>query len=187
MPRLADKLCLVTGAARGIGLAIAQAFHAQGAQVIITDIDAEEGQAAADALGCRFITLDVSDEAAWDALEREVPHVDVLVNNAGITGLGDHGHKHDPENTPLSEWRRVHEINLDGTFLGCRYAIRAMKASGKGSIINMSSRSGLVGIPGLRPMPHPRRRSATIPNRWRFIARGKAGRSGAIRSTPPRS
>jgi NAD(P)-dependent dehydrogenase (short-subunit alcohol dehydrogenase family) len=47
-------------------------------------------------MGCRFITLDVSDEAAWDALEREVPHVDVLVNNAGITGLGDHGHKHDP-------------------------------------------------------------------------------------------
>jgi NAD(P)-dependent dehydrogenase (short-subunit alcohol dehydrogenase family) len=148
MPRLADKLCLVTGAARGIGLAIAQAFHAQGAQVIITDIDAEEGQAAADALGCRFITLDVSDEAAWDALEREVPHVDVLVNNAGITGLGDHRHKHDPENTPLSEWRRVHEINLDGTFLGCRYAIRAMKASGKGSIINMSSRSGLSAFRG---------------------------------------
>lgn len=178
MPRLADKLCLVTGAARGIGLAIAQAFHAQGAQVIITDIDAEEGQAAADALGCRFITLDVSDEAAWDALERDVPHVDVLVNNAGITGLGDHGHKHDPENTPLSEWRRVHEINLDGTFLGCRYAIRAMKTSGKGSIINMSSRSGLVGIPGAAAYASSK---AAIRNHTKSVALYCAGQGWAIR------
>lgn len=178
MARLADKLCLVTGAARGIGFAIARAFHAEGAQVILTDIDAAEGQAAADALGCRFIALDVADEAAWDALEREVPRLDVLVNNAGITGLGDHGHAHDPENTPLSEWRRVHQINLDGTFLGCRYAIRAMKAAGKGSIINMSSRSGLVGIPGAAAYASSK---AAIRNHTKSVALYCAGQGWAIR------
>lgn len=178
MARLADKLCLVTGAARGIGLAIAQAFHAEGAQVILTDIDAAEGQAAADALGCRFIALDVSEEAAWDALAREVPRLDVVVNNAGITGLGDHGHSHDPENTPLSEWRRVHRVNLDGTFLGCRYAIRAMKAAGKGSIINMSSRSGLVGIPGAAAYASSK---AAIRNHTKSVALYCAGQGWAIR------
>jgi 3(or 17)beta-hydroxysteroid dehydrogenase len=148
MPRLQDKICLITGAARGIGLGIAQSFHAEGAQVILTDVDAQEGAHQASLLGCQFEPLDVGDEAAWDALAAKVPMVDVVVNNAGITGLGDHGHPHDPENTPLEEWRRVHRVNLDGVFLGCRYAIRAMKGKGAGSIINMSSRSGLVGIPG---------------------------------------
>ena len=148
MQRLENKICVITGAARGIGRAIAQAFVEQGANVVLTDIDAHEGTQVAAQLGARFIALDVADEAQWDALAAQVPACDVVVNNAGITGLGDHSHPHDPENTPLSEWRRVHQINIDGTFLGCRYAIRAMKAKGAGSIINMSSRSGLVGIPG---------------------------------------
>jgi NAD(P)-dependent dehydrogenase (short-subunit alcohol dehydrogenase family) len=72
----------------------------------------------------------------------------VLVNNAGITGLEHGGAAHDPEHASLDEWHAVHRTNLDGTFLGCRYAIRAMKSQGTGSIVNMSSRSGLVGIPG---------------------------------------
>jgi len=178
MARLTNKICVITGAARGIGLAIAQAFHAEGAQVILTDIDAVEGEAAADALGARFFPLDVADEAAWDALAREVPRADVVVNNAGITGLGDHTHPHDPENTPLSEWRRVHQINLDGTFLGCRYAIRAMKAAGKGSIINMSSRSGLVGIPGAAAYASSK---AAIRNHTKSVALYCAGQGWAIR------
>ena len=76
----------------------------------------------------------------------------MLVNNAGITGFEDGPAQHDPENASLAEWHRVHAVNTDGCFLGCRYALRAMKAQaragGTGSIINMSSRSGLVGIPG---------------------------------------
>ena len=76
------------------------------------------------------------------------PTIDVVVNNAGITGFEDSPGPHDPEHATLEEWHRVHAVNLDGTFLGCRYAIRAMRAKGAGSIINMSSRSGLVGIPG---------------------------------------
>jgi 3(or 17)beta-hydroxysteroid dehydrogenase len=178
MPRLSHKSCLITGAARGIGLAIAKAFHAEGAQVIITDIDQAEGEQVAAALGCRFLPLDVADEAAWDALAVQVPQVDVLVNNAGITGLGDHGHRHDPENTPLEEWRRVHRVNLDGTFLGCRYAIRAMKQKGAGSIINISSRSGLVGIPGAAAYASSK---AAIRNHTKSVALYCAQQGWAIR------
>jgi 3(or 17)beta-hydroxysteroid dehydrogenase len=147
MQRLNDKICVVTGAARGIGHAIAARFHDEGATVILTDIDEAAGQAAADAIGCRFVALDVREEADWLRLAEVVPVIDVMVNNAGVTGF-EHGKAaHDPEHATLADWQAVHRINLDGTFLGCRYAIGAMKARGTGSIINMSSRSGLVGIP----------------------------------------
>lgn len=77
--------------------------------------------------------------------------IDVIVNNAGITGcagpVDSTPHAHDPENTELSDWRAVNAVNSDGTFLGCRCAMRAMRENGGGSIINISSRSGLVGIP----------------------------------------
>lgn len=148
MNRLAGKTCVVTGAARGIGRAICEAFHAEGAKVVLTDSDEATGKAATHAIGCTFIPLDVRDEDGWQALASLVPTADVVVNNAGITGLEDHAGRHDPEHTTLEDWRAVHAVNLDGTFLGCRYAIGAMKQAGKGAIINMSSRSGLVGIPG---------------------------------------
>ena len=148
MSRLSMKTCVVTGAARGIGHAIARRFHEDSATVILTDRDAEDGQAAADALGCRFEPLNVAEEADWSRLAQVIPTVDVVVNNAGITGFEDGFVPHDPEHAALEDWRAVHRVNLDGTFLGCRYAIGAMKAAGAGSIINISSRSGLVGIPG---------------------------------------
>jgi NAD(P)-dependent dehydrogenase (short-subunit alcohol dehydrogenase family) len=147
MQRLASKICVVTGAARGIGRAISAAFHAEGATVVMTDLDSETGAAAAAEIGCRFISLDVREEEDWAALFWEVPVADVVVNNAGITGFSDEPVLHDPEHASLEDWQAVHRTNLDGTFLGCRYAIRAMKGKGTGSIINMSSRSGLVGIP----------------------------------------
>lgn len=147
MQRLTNKSCVVTGAARGIGRAIAARFVAEGADVILTDIDGDAGQAAADAIGARFEPLDVREEAHWARLATIAPVIDVLVNNAGITGFEDGPVSHDPEHASLSDWRAVHAVNLDGTFLGCRYAIGAMKGRGDGSIINISSRSGLVGIP----------------------------------------
>ncbi len=147
MPRLVGKTCVITGAARGIGRAIAEAFHAEGASVIVTDKDEAAGQAVATELGCRFERLDVSCEDDWERLAVVAPTADVVVNNAGITGFEENPVAHDPEHATLKEWRAVHRVNLDGAFLGCRYAIRAMKARGAGSIINMSSRSGLVGVP----------------------------------------
>ncbi|MBP1880590.1 NAD(P)-dependent dehydrogenase (short-subunit alcohol dehydrogenase family) [Agrobacterium rubi] len=97
--------------------------------------------------------------------------IDVIVNNAGITGcagpVDSTPHAHDPENTELSDWRAVNAVNSDGTFLGCRCAMRAMRENGGGSIINISSRSGLVGsrccglclIQSGSSQPHQERRS----------------------------
>ena len=148
MQKLNDMLCVVTGGARGIGEAVCAAFIAEGARVILTDIDQTAGAATAARLGCEFRPLDVASEADWAALEDAHPAIDVLVNNAGITGFETGTAPHDPETASLADWRRVHAVNTDGCFLGCRYALRAMKNRGDGSIINISSRSGMVGIPG---------------------------------------
>lgn len=148
MRRLSGKTCIVTGAARGIGRAIAARFQAEGGDVVLTDRDAASGKEAAAAIGCRFLPLDVGEEGDWRALAEAFPVADVVVNNAGITGFEQGMVPHDPEHASLADWRAVHRVNLDGTFLGCRYAIAAMKARGTGSIVNISSRSGMVGIPG---------------------------------------
>lgn len=148
MTRLQNKCAVITGAARGIGEAIARAFIQEGAQVVVTDVNAALGKAVAAEIGADFRTLDVRLEADWDALAAAYPQIDILVNNAGVTGFEDGIGPHDPEQASLKDWRAVHAVNTDGTFLGCRYAIRAMRAAGSGAIINMSSRSGLVGIPG---------------------------------------
>lgn len=147
MQRLKDKTCVITGAARGIGRAIAAHFHDEGAIVIVTDVDETAAAAAAAEIGCQCEKLDVREEADWHRLARIVPVADVVVNNAGVTGFEKGMVAHDPEHANLADWREVHRTNLDGTFLGCRYAIGAMKQRGTGSIINISSRSGLVGVP----------------------------------------
>lgn len=151
MPRLRNKTALVTGAARGIGAAIAHAFRAEGAKVIVTDINPDAGQLKAEQIGATFMRLDVSSETDWKEASIRFPAIDILVNNAGITGFEGpfegQPPAQDPEHASLADWRAVHAVNCDGTFLGCRYAIRAMRAKGKGSIINISSRSGIVGIP----------------------------------------
>jgi len=148
MKRLDNKHAVITGAARGIGEGIARASTTEGARVVRTDVDTQLGEALAKELGAEFPKLDVQLESDWDALAAAHPHIDILVKNAGVTGFEDGIGPHDPENASLSDWRAVHAVNTDGTFLGCRYAIRAMRAAGAGSIVNISSRSGLVGIPG---------------------------------------
>jgi 3(or 17)beta-hydroxysteroid dehydrogenase len=154
MARLAGKIAVVTGAAKGIGAGIAAAFLAEGAVVYITDIDDETGTALAKSLGqaAHYLHLDVANEDKWHNAMATVlaaqGRLDILVNNAGITGFEDSAGPHDPEHCSLAEWHRVHAVNLDGTFLGCKQAISAMRPNRTGSIINMSSRSGLVGIPG---------------------------------------
>lgn len=149
MTILEHKRALVTGGARGIGAAIARCFAREGSAVIIADIDSAAGVALAAEIGAEFAALDVADEAGWDSFALSHPAIDIVVNNAGISGFEDSPGPHDPEHASLAEWHKVHRVNLDGTFLGCRYAIGAMRAAGgAGSIINIGSRSGVVGIPG---------------------------------------
>jgi len=154
MDRLKGKVALVSGAAAGIGAAIARAFVSEGAWVAITDIADERGRELAATLGnsAEYHRLDVRQEAEWSAVLDHILHqhgkLDVVVNNAGITGFENATASHDPEHTALADWRAVLATNLDGTFLGCKHALRAMRTQQAGSIINISSRSGLVGIPG---------------------------------------
>lgn len=131
MNSLDGQVALVTGAASGIGAVVAEALAAAGATVVRADVNVASED---------FARLDVTREEDWDLV---VDHVhgrfgalDVLVNCAGIQGGGDHA---DPEHTPLQEWRRVHAVNLDGTFLGCRAVLPGMRARRRGSIINISS------------------------------------------------
>lgn len=146
--------------------------------VIIGDVDAENGMRVASEIGGTFVALDVSSEEDWNNLAKQQPSIDIVVNNAGITGFEDSPSPHDPENATLAEWHRVHAINLDGTFLGCRYAIKAMRAKKAGSIINMSSRSGLVGIPGAAAYASSK---AAIRNHTKSVALYCAGQGLNIR------
>ena len=139
---------MVTGAGSGIGAAICRVFADEGARVVVTDKLEASARAVAESIGGEARRLDVSMEADWEALARDFPVCDVVVNNAGVTGFEDGIVSHDPEHASLADWRAVHAVNLDGTFMGCRYAIGAMRERGSGAIINISSRSGLVGIPG---------------------------------------
>ena len=179
MPKLQNKSALITGAASGIGEAIARCFALEGAAVIIADIDVINGERIAREIGAVFFELDVSSESGWASLAAAHPVIDIVVNNAGITGFEASPGPHDPEHASLSEWHRVHAVNLDGCFLGCRYAIGAMKSKGAGAIINMSSRSGLVGIPGAAAYASSK---AAIRNHTKSVALYCAQQGWQIRS-----
>jgi len=149
MDRVKDKVAIVTGAASGIGRATAQLLAQEGAKVVVTTdtniAGAEETVTNIKSAGGEaiFVQQDITNESDWktviDRTLKTYGRLDVLVNNAGIMIAKE------IENTSLEEWRHVMKINLDGVFLGTKYGIGAMKKSGGGSIINMSSVLGLVG------------------------------------------
>ena len=146
MSRMQDKRCLVSGAARGIGLAVCERLIEEGAQVMMADIDAASGERQAQRLGehAVFQPLDVTRDEQWDAaldaIERRWGGVDVLVNNAGIALMGD------IESTTPEQWQRTLEVNLSAVMLGTRKAVARMKGQG-GAIVNMASIEGLIGEP----------------------------------------
>jgi 3(or 17)beta-hydroxysteroid dehydrogenase len=148
MDRVQHKVALVTGASGGIGAATVRALHREGARVVAADVSAAAGEKLAAELGCTFCKLDVTHEEDWKRAVADVVaqhgSLDVLVNAAGIEGDMVHG---TPESTSLAEWRRVMAVNLDGTFLGCREALPAMKHKGAGSIINISSTVAYIATP----------------------------------------
>lgn len=152
MPRVAGKVAVITGAAMGIGQACAELLAAEGAAVVVTDREIEAGQKVVDALTSKgyralFVEHDVSDESGWaNVFTAAVEHfgqVHILVNNAGVGWFGD------VEHTSLADWHKLLRVNLDGVFLGIKYAIPVIRAAGGGSIINISSIEGLIGDPRL--------------------------------------
>ena len=145
MGRLEGKTALVTGAASGIGLQTSIRLAEEGALVMMTDINHEEGLQQAEKLGANatFLKLDITEEEEWisvlDETVKRFDRLDILVNSAGMVLIAD------VEQITLEDWRKVHAVNLDGTFLGCKHGVRVMKKFGAGSIINLSSVSGVIG------------------------------------------
>ena len=148
MGRVENKVAIVTGAASGLGFAAAQKLMDEGAKVLLTDINEEVMNSMQERLSnyskAQFETVihDVANEDSWinviDKAENHFGKINILVNSAGIS-LGA-----DVVSTDFEIWKKVHQVNLDSVFLGCKYAVPIMSKSGQGSIINLSSISGIV-------------------------------------------
>lgn len=150
MGRVNGKVAIVTGGSLGMGAAFVKSLAAEGAAVVVADIDATNGEALAaeiTAAGGKaiYVKLDVASEAQWDAAvsatEDAFGKVDVLVNNAGIYVPGT------VETTSPEDWDKIFSVNSKGVYLGMRAAVPAMRKAGGGSIINISSNWGIVGFP----------------------------------------
>ncbi len=146
MAKATQRTCLVTGAAGGIGLAIARKFRTAGERVIVADIDTDGGPAAAAGIGAEFVALDVTDEGAWREVVAGVTAdgaaLDVLVNNAGIDLPAE---PQDPAGVSLESWQAIMAVNLNGVMLGCREALGVMRPGA--AIVNVSSIAAVVGTP----------------------------------------
>jgi 3alpha(or 20beta)-hydroxysteroid dehydrogenase len=145
--RLAGKVALISGAARGQGAAEARLFAAEGAQVVLGDVLDEEGEAVAAEIGeaAAYTHLDVTDEAQWQAAvaftEERYGPVSVLVNNAGIL------HFQVVHKTDADDFDRIMRVNVRGVFLGIKSSTRSLERAGGGAIVNISSTAGLQGLP----------------------------------------
>jgi len=150
--RVEGKIALVTGAAGGLGTAMALALAREGALVVATDVDPARGASLVDEIGragarARFLVHDVTDEDAWRGVIADVRRVhgrlDLLVNNAGI------GLSAPVTEMSLADWRRQTAVNLDGVFLGVKHGLPLMRESGGGSIVNVSSIAGIKASPNV--------------------------------------
>lgn len=143
--RLAGRVAVITGGGSGIGLAAARRMAAEGARIVVGDIDREAGGAAAEALSGLFVPVDVADEQAvnrlFDTAAAACGAVDIAFNNAGISPPDDDL----IENTEPAAWQRVQDVNLKSVYLCCRAALRYMVPAGRGSIINTASFVAVLG------------------------------------------
>ena len=143
--RLAGRVAVITGGGSGIGLAAGRRMHAEGATIVVGDIDAPAGEAAAAELDGLFVPVDVANETAvsalFDSAASTYGRVDIAFNNAGISPPDDDL----IENTELPAWQRVQDVNLTSVYLCCRAALRHMTAVGGGSIINVASFVAVMG------------------------------------------
>ena len=145
--RFSGKVALVTGGAKGIGAGICRMFVEQGGSVFIGDIDTDAANLLAEKLGDNAfaVTLDVCSEAHWQQtislIEKQYGRLDILVQSAGISRPAS------IEDADLNEWREHMQVHGEGAFLGCKYAVKSMKKTGGGSIINISS------VESIRPGP----------------------------------
>ena len=145
--RLQGKVALITGGASGMGEHSVRLFAAEGAQVLLTDLNVEAGQRLAEELGeaVSFVEQDVSDAQGWQALGAHIDarhgRLDVLVNSAGILKAGS------IEDCTLDDWQRLLRVNADSVFLGCQTAVALMKRGGGGSIVNLASITSMAGKP----------------------------------------
>ncbi len=143
--RLAGKVAVITGGASGIGLAAGKRLRAEGATIVVGDIDPATGEAAAEELDGLFVAVDVADQAAvdhlFDTAAATFGSVDIAFNNAGISPPEDDL----IESTELPAWQRVQDVNLKSVYLSCRAALRHMVPAGKGSIINTASFVAVMG------------------------------------------
>jgi len=145
MERLQDRVAVITGGGGGIGLATARRFASEGAKVVVVDLNAEAGKAAAEEVGGEFVPADVSDEGAvralFDGVASRYGRLDIAFNNAGISPPDDDSIL----TTGFDAWERVMRVNTTSVFFCCKYAIPHMQAQGKGSIINTASFVALMG------------------------------------------
>src|SRR5215472_8211635 len=143
--RLQDRVAVITGAGSGIGLATARRFAAEGAVVVVVDIDEEAGKAAAEQVGGEFIAADVSSEddvrRLYDRVVAQHGRVDIAFHNAGISPPDDDSIL----TTGLGAWHRVQQVNLTSVYLCCKHVIPHMQRQGKGSIINTASFVAVLG------------------------------------------
>lgn len=143
--RLQDRVAVITGGASGIGLASARRLLAEGARVVIADVDPAAGKAVADEIGGDFVEVDVTDERAVEALYGSVfekySRIDIAFNNAGISPPDDASIL----DTGIDAWRRVQDVNLTSVYFCCKYVLPYMQRQGKGSIINTASFVAVMG------------------------------------------
>lgn len=185
MNRLPNKIALITGGTQSIGKTIAELFQQHGARVIISGSrPAEEGAKIAKDIHADmiYLKLDVTLESDWEnamrLIQQKYGRLDILVNNAGIEQPIASNRPQDPEQCSLEDWHRVHQVNLDGVFLGCKHAISLMKRHGHASIINMGSRSGLTGVPSSAAYSSSK---AAVRNHTKTVAQYCAAKQYAIR------